>query len=288
MFGVAIKQMSTAPIFHGRRTLDALWGGNLGSRRRRTKGLAVPMRRRARSLVRQWGLDIHRYLPALDIDVRRTQFLRDHRIGAVIDGGANAGQWALGIRTNGYRGPIISFEPVAASFASLRLTADGDSLWRCVQAALGDADTQSEMNVAGNSMSSSLLAMEPAHAAAAPQSAYVGTEVVRVLRLDSVVPKMVPNGTRLALKLDLQGYEAAALSGAEGILADVCLVECELSMVSLYHGQSLYLEMIRLLGGLGFSLASVSEGLTDPATGHVMQLDAIFVRHDDDLLAADR
>ena len=236
------------------------------------------MRRRARSLVRRWGLDIHRYLPALDIDVRRSQFLGDHRIGAVIDGGANAGQWALGIRTNGYSGPIISFEPIAESYASLRLTADSDAHWRCVQAALGDADTQMAMNVANNSTSSSLLPMEPAHAAAAPQSAYVGTERVRVLRLDSVVPKMVPNGTRLALKLDLQGYEAAALSGAEGILADVSLLECELSMVPLYQGQVLYLEMIRLLGGLGFSLASVSEGLTDPATGHVMQLDAIFVR----------
>jgi len=244
------------------------------------KGPAIPLRRRARFVVRRLGLDIHSYQRARDVDARRTRFLREHRVGAVVDGGANVGQWALAIRGNGYRGPIISFEPLADAFAALRSNSVGDPLWRCVQAALGDADTEARMNVAGNSLSSSLLRMEPAHASAAPKSAYVRTEAVRVVRLDSVVPKMVPADTSLALKLDLQGYEAAALSGAKGILANVRVVECELSIVSLYHGQPLYLDMIDLLNGLGFSLASLSEGLTDPATGHVMQVDAIFVRAD--------
>jgi FkbM family methyltransferase len=243
-------------------------------------GPAIPLRRRARFVARHLGLDIHRYQAALDVGARRTRFLREHRVGALIDGGANTGQWALGIRGNGYRGLIISFEPLGDPFAALRVTSAGDPLWRCVQAALGDADTEAGMNVAGNSVSSSLLPMELTHLSAAPESAYVRTEAVAVVRLDSVVPKMVPAGTSLALKLDLQGYEAAALAGAEGILAEVCLVECELSIVSLYHGQPLYLDMIDLLDGLGFSLASLSEGLTDPATGHVMQMDAIFFRAD--------
>ena len=244
------------------------------------KGPAIPLRRRARFVARHLGFDIHRYQLALDVDARRTRFLREHRIAVLIDGGANTGQWALAVRGNGYRGRIIAFEPLADPFAALRVTSAGDPLWRCVQAALGDADTEALMNVAGNSVSSSLLPMEPAHAIAAPESAYVRTEAVRVVRLDSVVPKMVPAGTSLALKLDLQGYEAAALAGAEGILAEVRLVECELSIVSVYHGQPLYLDMVDLLDGLGFSLASLSEGMTDPATGHVMQVDAIFVRAD--------
>jgi FkbM family methyltransferase len=244
------------------------------------KSPAIPLRRRARLVARHLGIDIHRYQPARDIDVRRLRFLRENRVGALIDGGANNGRWALAIRGDGYRGLIISFEPLADPFAALDLASAGDPLWRCVQAALGDADTQARMNVAGNFVSSSLLPMEPAHASAAPESAYVGTEAVRVVRLDSVVPQMVPAGTSLALKLDLQGYEALALAGAEGILAEVRLVECELSIVPLYHDQPLYLHMIDLLDGLGFSLASLNEGLIDPATGRVMQVDAIFVRAD--------
>lgn len=242
------------------------------------KGPTMPLRRRVRFAVRHLGLDIHRYQPTLDVNARRSHFLREHHVGAVIDGGANAGQWALTIRGNGYQGHIISFEPLADPFGALRETSAGDPLWHCVRAAIGDADTEARMNVAGNSLSSSLLPMEAAHVSAAPESAYVRTEAVRVVRLDSVVPRMVPAGTSLAIKLDLQGYEAAALAGAEGILATVRLVECELSIVPLYTGQPTYLEMIDLLDGLGFSIASLSEGVTDPATGRVIQVDAIFLR----------
>ena len=196
------------------------------------KGAAIPLRRRARFVARRLGLDIHSYQAARDIDVRRTRFLLEHRVGVLIDGGANTGKWALAIRQNGFRGRIISFEPVAEPFAALSDTSASDPLWRCVQAALGDADTEARMNVAGNSCSSSLLPMEPAHASAAPESAYIRTEAVRVVRLDSVVPKMVPAGTSLALKLDLQGYEATALAGAENILAEVRLVDRDRALLN--------------------------------------------------------
>jgi FkbM family methyltransferase len=237
----------------------------------------VTLRRRARCAVRHLGIEIHRYQRALDVDVRRTRFLSEQRVGAIVDGGANRGQWAQAVRGNGYRGVIVSFEPLTDAFAALSIASAGDPLWRCVQAALGEADAEAQLNVAGNSFSSSLLPMELTHTSASPESVYVRTEAVHVVRLDSVVPEMVLAGTNLALKLDLQGYEAAALAGAEGILAEVRLVECELSIVPLYHGQSLYRDMIELLEGLGFSLASLSEGLVDPG-GHVMQVDAIFVR----------
>lgn len=248
------------------------------NRQRHAKGPSVPMRRRARSLVRHLGLDVHRYQPALDIAVRRSRLLRDHRVGVVVDGGANTGQWALGVRRNGYSGPLLSFEPLAEPFSKLLGAAAGDASWRCVRAALGDVDAMMPMNVADNSRSSSLLPMELAHVDVAPQSSYIGSEIVRVVRLDTIVPEMVRPGQRLALKLDLQGYEAAALAGAERILADVRIIECELSVVLLYEGQALYIEMIEMLDAFGFTLASVCEGLTNPATGRVLQMDAIFVR----------
>ena len=135
------------------------------------------------------------------------------------------------------------------------------------------------MHVSGNSLSSSLLEMEAAHVAAAPASGYVRSEVVRVVRLDTVVPATVPIGSPLGLKLDLQGYEAVALAGAAGILHRVAFIECELSIMPLYRGQPLYLEMIELLDSLGFSLVSLSEVMIDPSSGRLMQIDAIFVRN---------
>lgn len=239
---------------------------------------AVPLRRRVRLAVRRLGLDAHRYQPERDVDRRRARFLREQGVGVVIDGGANAGQWAVDLRYAGYLGLIMSFEPITDAFERLDAAAAGDPRWRCVRAALGDADADASMHVAGNSLSSSLLDMEPAHVSAAPESAYVRSDTVRVVRLDTVVPTLAPAGSILALKLDLQGYEAAALSGAAGILPRVRLIECELSLVPLYRGQPLYPEMLDLLAGLGFSLVSQSEGMVDPSSGRLMQIDAVFVR----------
>ena len=247
----------------------------------------MPLRRRSRLAARRFGLDVHRFEAAHDVDLRRVRFLHRLGVGTVVDGGANVGQWAQRLRHSGYHGTIISFEPLAAAFAALHAAAAGDSSWRCVHAALGDTDSTAQMNVAGNSVSSSLLPMEETHVRAALESAYVGLEPVSVVRLDSVLPGLVPLPARLGLKLDLQGYEAAALEGAAGILANVQFVECELSTVSLYRGQRLYLEMIELLRGLGFELVSLREGLIDRATGQALQLDAVFVL-EGSLLAAKR
>jgi FkbM family methyltransferase len=239
---------------------------------------AVPLRRRVRLIARRLGIDVHSYQVGLDVDVRRARMLRDLRVDTVLDCGANIGEWATSVRLSGYPGRIVSFEPRADAYAALCETAAGDPLWRCLRVALGDVDADAEMNVAANAVSSSLLPMEAAHATAAPESAYVSSEAVHVVRLDSVVPGIIPSGGLLGLKLDLQGYEAAALRGSEGILANVRLIECELSVVALYQDQPLYRDMIALLDGLGFALASITEGMTDSATGHVLQVDAIFVR----------
>jgi FkbM family methyltransferase len=237
-----------------------------------------PLRQRLRRAARRVGLDVCRYRPQYDVEERRNSYLRRLGVQTVIDGGANEGQWATELRRGGYPGLIVSFEPVSASFDRLQERAAGDALWKCVKAALSDKDGIAAINVAGNSVSSSLLPMSPTHVLVAPESAYVGIEEVRTLRLDGVAGSMFAPGTRLALKLDVQGFEAAALAGATESLRDVYLIECELSVVPLYDGQLLYLDLISRLRGLGFRLASLSEGMIDVNQGRVLQLDGVFVR----------
>ena len=62
-----------------------------------------------------------------------------------------------------------------------------DHLWdvypRC---ALGDHDGEVEINIAGNSESSSILPMLEAHLSAAPESAYEGKEIAPIKTLDAV------------------------------------------------------------------------------------------------------
>jgi hypothetical protein len=55
----------------------------------------------------------------------------------------------------------------------------------------------------------------------------------------------------------------------------------ELSLVPLYEGGKLWLEMIERLNSEGFTLWAIQKGFTDPRDGRTLQVDAIFFRLDE-------
>ncbi len=205
--------------------------------------------------------------------------LCQHRIDLVFDIGANAGQYALLARRQGYRGAIVSFEPVPAAHEMLARNAESDPLWtvhpRC---ALGAERGVAEINIAGNSYSSSLLPMLSAHSDAAPESAYVDRVATDVCTLDEVFPRYRSSSERVLVKIDTQGFEAEVLRGARDSLCDVAAVELELSLVPLYEKQELYDYFLRLFSEQGFQLWSLSPVFSDPRTGQTLQVDGFFVR----------
>ena len=196
----------------------------------------------------------------------------------MLDVGAFAGQYVRELRTHGYRGRVVSFEPLAEARGQLCASAAEDPDWSVLDVALGDVDGISSLNVAGNSYSSSLLEMRSEHRQAAPGSAYVGRQEVRVVALDSVFASYRRPGDRVYLKVDAQGYEDRVLAGAASSLAAIQGVQLEMSLVTLYEGQMLYREMIQLMDAHGFSLMSLEPGFFDPASGRLLQMDGVFFR----------
>jgi len=196
----------------------------------------------------------------------------------VLDVGANRGQWATELRASGYAGRIVSLEPLAEPYAALVERSETDHNWSAQRLALGEEDGPSKISVAGNLVSSSMLPMTERHIEGAPASAPVGTESVHVARLDSVSQELLGEGTRVFLKLDVQGYELSALRGAEDTLDAVRVIEAELSLVELYAGQPLLPEVFEFLRGHGFDCIGLDPGFTDPSTGDMLQADGLFVR----------
>lgn len=229
-------------------------------------------------LAHRVGFDVVRYPGRWSPLGRRMSLLRTYGINLVLDVGANAGQYAMQLRQARYRGRIVSFEPLPGPLAKLRRRAAKDPLWDVRDLALGDRDGRSTIHIAGNTVSSSLLPMLPEHEVAAPGSKTVGSMEIAVRRLDSLWPDLVQPADVPFLKIDVQGFESHVLEGARDCLPRIAGVQVELSLVRLYEGGSLLLEMVDWLDREGYRLMSAEPGFGLPASGRLMQVDGVFFR----------
>ena len=236
------------------------------------------MKRILRRLLNRAGVDVVRHQPVPHHLARRAHLLRRFAPDVVLDVGANAGLYGREVRRIGYGGRLVSFEPMAAAYAALAAEAAGDGAWEAVNVALGAAPGQAVLNVSANSWSSSLRPMLDTHLSAAPDSAYVGRETVRVETLDGVFGRYARPGERVWLKIDTQGHERDVLAGAADSLPRVDMVELEMSPVGLYEGEALFTEMFDWLVARGFACVHLQPGLYDPADERLLSLDGYFHR----------
>ena len=106
--------------------------------------------------------------PAPDLK-RRTMLFKHFGINKILDVGANDGYYAWQMMKLGFKGAIISFEPIKDIFGKLHVSAIKHSNWQCENIALGDNDAVAIINIAGNAgRSSSILDMLPLHFQAKP------------------------------------------------------------------------------------------------------------------------
>jgi FkbM family methyltransferase len=225
------------------------------------------------------GLDITRYRPEVTESGRLTAMLAHHGVNLVLDVGANVGQFASSLRRSGYRGRMLSFEPLGGAHAQLLIAARGDPDWEIApRVAIGEQEGEIEIHVSGNSVSSSILEMLDTHADSAPDSRYVASERVRISTLDGVVGNALGSGVVPFLKIDTQGYEDKVLNGARETLGKVRGVQLELSFVPLYDGQQLFGPLMERLRALGFCVWGIRPGFCAPASGRMLQVDAVLFR----------
>lgn len=237
------------------------------------KGSAVSGR--LRCLLESRGISISR--SPLAHSTQRVRLLRTERISAVLDVGASVGEYAQSLRWAGYRGRIVSYEPLPAMFERLNTRAAGDPKWLARPVALGSAPGTANLHVAGDMVSSSLLPQLPPMAAAAPQAWHLGDERVTVTTLDDE-RRHWSSDDRLLLKLDVQGYELEVLRGASRTLESVAAVEVELSLQALYAGQPAFGDQVAVLRDLGFELVSLENVFVDQNIPRLLQVDGLFVR----------
>lgn len=225
------------------------------------------------------GIEAHRFNPAASRLARLMAALRTFDIDMVFDIGANEGQFGQELRAGGYSGQIVSVEPMGTAHARLTQVSQSDATWHVhPRSAVGDRTGEIELNIAGNSVSSSVLPMLASHSSAAPGSAYQGKESVPMTTLDLIVPKYRGQARAPLLKIDTQGYEWQVLDGARQTLPTVRGILMEVSLIPLYEGQHLWQACLARLEAEGFVLWALEPVFNDLSNGRTLQMDALFFR----------
>lgn len=239
------------------------------------------MQKLVKSFFKQLGFDVKRYSIAQNQTARLLKIISDNNINLIFDVGANEGQFGAELRELGYLGEIVSFEPLLDAYGKLCAAAQNDKLWMIApRSAIGEQDGDIEINIAGNSASSSILQMLDSHIDAAPTTANIGVEIVPIRKLDSISSEYLKKKSNLFVKIDTQGYEDKVLNGGVHTMSQAKVIQLELSLVELYSGQKLIVEMIEKIKSMGFELWGLEPAFIDSNTGRMLQVDAIFCKLD--------
>lgn len=235
------------------------------------------MKKLIKTIAQQFGYDLL-HLPTDPIVRQQLDLLKRHNINLIFDIGANTGQYGQRLRKLGFKGRIVSFEPLPDAFQQIRKLAYQDEDWSVVNTAMGNFTGEAIINVSRNSYSSSMLDVLPAHLESAPESAYVDKVNVSVQTVDALIDQYYSKDSRLYIKIDTQGFEKEVFDGSLQSLDKISGFQMELSLVPLYKGETLMQDMVNLLREYGFNLMLIEGGHCNYDTGEILQVEGYFFR----------
>lgn len=203
-------------------------------------------------------------------------------VDCVLDVGANQGQWASALRRAGYRGLILSFEPLAAPFERLRAKCEGNPQWNGHCTALGAEEGDLAFHRTRSSdLSSALPPSRYARSRMREGIEVASEERVTVRRLDKLLPELMPDldTARLFLKMDTQGFDLRVFAGAEGVLPRIVGLQSELSVLPLYEGMPGYLDALAAFAARGYAPTGFFPVTQTTPYGVLCEFDCVMVRH---------
>ena len=215
------------------------------------------------------------------------QLIVDRAVDVVVDVGANEGQFARFVRSTGFSGPILSFEPIPETCARLRGVAQYDDAWHVFEYALGDADGSASAFTYPASDWNSLVPrnVEDRHLFK-EELLNESALTVQVRTLDSISPELpvLREARRCFLKIDTEGFDAHVLRGAERFIDQhVTMIQMELSSPTQADSTKPQdgpptLAFAGSLAAMGFSVCSVFPVSHEPGTPFAHAFDCIAAR----------
>jgi FkbM family methyltransferase len=197
----------------------------------------------------------------------------------VLDVGANAGQYGALLRDHGYRGWIVSFEPVRGAFEELAEDTARDPRWRIFPVALGSRPERRRIAVAAVSQLSSFRSFNRYAAQELPgASDVIHTEEVEVKCLNRSWSEFLDGlpQDRVFLKADTQGWDLEVLAGANEVLDRLVGVQFESALTSVYADAPTFTETISQVTEIGFDLTGLFPVNRD-SLFRLIEVDCVFI-----------
>jgi FkbM family methyltransferase len=226
------------------------------------------------------GLHFGKFPPRHSLVGHLGRLFESYGVNCVLDVGGHHGEFALQLREAGYRGRIVSFEPIRATHAILASKARTDRDWRVLHLALGADEGEKEMKVYRGTVFNSFLDSNEFAANRFGRSVELeGSEPVRMRRLDQILADCVDGiaKPRVFLKMDTQGWDLEVLEGARGVLGAIVGIQTEIAIKHCYHGMTSYQQALDRCESFGFELAGIFPVAFAEDGLRLVEVDCVFV-----------
>jgi FkbM family methyltransferase len=235
-----------------------------------------------RQILRPRRWELRRYDVDLSLDTYLWMLFEHYDINCVLDVGGRVGDYGVLLRENGYKGEILSFEPVEANFLQLQQRCSTDPAWRAYHFALGSESGSAEINVSRSTHYSSFLAPSAYGFEYDSHICVDRTEVVQVKRLDEILDEITSHiaEPRVYLKMDTQGFDLAVMRGAKGCLDNVLALQSELSLKPLYEHMPDWTTALAEFNAAGYEVSAFF-AVTRDSKMRLSEMDCVMVRSEE-------
>lgn len=236
------------------------------------------MKRLIRAAAKRLGVELARYPSEDTFDGELYRLLAGTGPEVFLDIGAHLGESSRLVRSLGFQGPILAFEPDEACLPELRALAAGDPAWQVFPVALGRAaGTASLFRMDGSGLSSLRAPLpDPGDGSLRPMRIRDST-TVQIRTLKDVLERDVPVARSVMAKIDAQGFDLEIMEGAGGERGRIVAAVLEAPLVELYDGMHSLEEALDRMHEWGYDVTGLVPISRDGA-GRIIEVDVFFSR----------
>ena len=191
----------------------------------------------------------------------------------IIDIGANRGEWTRMALSIFPGASVLMIEPQDEMEGFLAELESRELNCHFIKAGVGRQPGELAQTIWEDSEGSSFLPPPTAELQGAGKQ-----RKTRIVTIDGVLAKDYPQLMPDLVKLDIQGFELEALSGAETIFGKTELFILEVSLFGFLPGWPLAREVISFMSARGYELYDICGSGRRPRDGALGQLDLAFVK----------